>query len=174
MGIVITIVVVILVVIVLSTRGKKTEPAPKIVKQAARPSSMSWEKLYQLEFKVLPEMFEKISNGTLGREYITSKELWMAEWKAMGYNINDIDWDSILIEEEMPAVYIFTFPNPTQPPLAKYGAAVSVATDKITYYTLEKSLFGSWVLGITGKDLHMNLGDKGQVVTKAEFIKMVF
>lgn len=133
---------------------------------------------YYFEYHFIPMMVEGVKQGELAPEALLETENWQKFIK------EQIDPDFIYNWEELhcqgtqlnqtTVMALYIFPEPEQMPLAAFGAViVDIETNSATYYTLEKSVDDSWVLGSMSSESHRNFGS----VVSADlekFIEWVF
>ena len=69
---------------------------------------------------------------------------------------------------------VYTFPEPKQIPEAKYGVVVlNPSEQKASYYTMEYSMGGDWVMGSSSGDMHFNMGSLGSDASLQAFMDRI-
>ncbi|MBQ2424291.1 MAG: hypothetical protein II262_05760 [Alistipes sp.] len=133
---------------------------------------------YYFEYHFIPMMVEGVKQGEFAPEALLETENWQKFIK------EHIDPDFIYNWEELhcqgaqlnqtTVMALYIFPEPEQMPLAAFGAViVDIETNSATYYTLEKSVDDSWVLGSMSSESHRNFGSV-DCADLEKFIEWVF
>lgn len=135
---------------------------------------------YQMEYRWIPLMVNAYQEQEQAKELYPLNDLKM--WNSyMQNNYPDIHeyfaWDSLQVytygqQGGNLNMVIYDFPEPFNSPLAAYGAVV-IRPDTITYYTLEKSYQGYYVLGMTDTETHTSIDFFTELITIDEFIGVV-
>ena len=134
---------------------------------------------YQIEYRWIPVMvatYQEDQNNDLS--LFTDLELWQGYTQKHYPDIHEhFDWDSLKVytfgqQGDSLNMVIYDFPEPFNSPLAAYGAVV-IRPDTITYYTLEKSYQGYYVLGITDIETHTSIDFFTELIAIDEFIGVV-
>ena len=134
---------------------------------------------YQIEYRWIPVMvatYQEDQNNDLS--LFTDLELWQGYTQKHYPDIHKhFAWDSLQVytygqQGGNLNMVIYDFPEPFNSPLAAYGAVV-IRPDTITYYTLEKSYQGYYVLGMTDTETHTSIDFFTELITIDEFIGVV-
>lgn len=118
---------------------------------------------YFLQYKFIPDLVTKVSEGVISRDYILNVDWWESFIKK---EIDDnffFEWDKLHFESlkisDTYVIALYVFPQPRQTPDAVFGAVlINTTNNDATYYTLEFSFGGNWLLGSMNKTRHLNYG----------------
>lgn len=120
--------------------------------------------LYYLEYKFIPTLVAEVSAGKLPHNAILQTSVWETYIKESVDKNFFLEWDELQCEgckiDETYVMALYIFPTPRKTPEAAFGAVlINTKTNNATYYTLESSFGGNWVLGSTTLNAHYNLGN---------------
>lgn len=152
------------------------ETAQRLLKNLAVPDTF---RLYEFEFKTLPRLLreakEKAQNEYILTDLISLKA-YLDQYIISHY---EWDWNEVAVER-LPLdadrdIFLYTMPDPKEPPLCKYMAAIWDKTyTRFAYFTLEKSTGGAWFFcGVSEKLSHVNYGKAKKDASKADFLELV-
>lgn len=135
---------------------------------------------YQMEYSWIPIMIKAYQEQEQNKELysLNDVEMWSTYMQTTHPDIHEhFDWDSLKVytfgqQGDSLNMVIYDFPEPFDSPLAAYGAVV-IRPDTITYYTLEKSYQGYYVLGITDTETHTSIDFFTELIAIDEFIGVV-
>ena len=139
--------------------------------------------LYQFEYKLIPSLIDAVKGQvTTISDFIfyMARVDWiindiLPEFKLKpNFDINELKANVSVIHDKN-IIVTYTFPIPSEAPLAKFGAIVSNSKGN-HYYTLEKAEYQdtqSWMLGSMSKNEHINLGSVDDCSTPEEFISLL-
>ena len=133
---------------------------------------------YYFEYHFIPMMVEGVKQGELAPETLLETENWQKFIKEQIDPDFAFDWNELHCQGTMlnpsTAMALYIFPEPKEMPLAAFGAViVDIETNSATYYTLEKSVENSWVLGSMSSESHRNFGSVDSADLE-KFIEWVF
>lgn len=143
--------------------------------------------LYQFEYNFIPELIGYMLGKFSACEflYYMSDLNWMIGDIMPKLNLK-CGFDTSTMdtfcsrENENDFIIVYTYPTPSNPPLAKYGAIV-LNSECVNYYTLEKAEFFDsekaeygWMLGsMSAKLQHSNYGEVPECNSPERFIKLL-
>lgn len=133
------------------------------------------KEMYYVEYKLIPhfiDMFQSQPEKTSQIVLTIYENLVILQNKLR--NVNPHFFGSISGEVygniENECIVVYQFPKPIDMPLAKYGAIyINKPLKKYSYWTLEYSMNGKYVLGSTTIEKHVNYGNKNNL-SKDEFL----
>lgn len=145
--------------------GKKQEvPNTEIKQQKVLTDDEKHSYRYFLQYKFIPDLVAGVSKGELSPEAILQTDNWESFMKKHIDEDFFFEWDELrcngmkVNDNYVMAVYIF--PKPRQVPEAACGAVlINTTNNDATYYTLEYSFDGAWVLGSMNQTGHLNYGN---------------
>lgn len=140
-------------------------------------SSMS---LYEFEFRFLPYFTELCQTWKISYEDLASKDFIMGQ-VAANYPSVDWNWEQFHVEKVNimgNRCVAFTFPEPNDPPLARFaiariGGDVTFTGEDASYNTLELGENGTWYLCRQSTKEHSNYGVVSECKSLEEFILQV-
>ncbi len=135
---------------------------------------------YQMEYSWIPIMIKAYQKQEQNKELysLNDVEMWSTYMQTNHPDIHEhFDWDNLKVytfaqQGDSLNMVIYDFPEPFNSPLAAYGVVV-IRPDTITYYTLEKSYQGYYVLGITDTETHTSIDFFTELIAIDEFIGVV-
>ena len=145
--------------------------------------------LYQFEYKYIPELIELTKENTNSPAeflYYLSDLDWILNTGESAFHLKyNFDTSEIRITcttaHKKNFIIVFSFPNPKESPLAKFGAII-LNSQGIKYYTLEMaSMFThesndqqhEWMLGSMSKGIHSNYGQVKDCSTIEDFVSLL-
>lgn len=148
-----------------------------------------WIDLYQFEYRYIPELIELTKENTNSPAeflYYLSDLGWILNTGESAFNLKyNFDTSEIRITcttaHKKNFIIVFSFPNPEDSPLAKFGAII-LNSQGIKYYTLEKAnmfthesneLQQGWMLGSMSKGIHSNYGQVNDCSTVEDFVSLL-
>lgn len=171
--------IVILIVVVSNKRNQRNIKATNQQDNSDLPETIDYEaihkEMYYVEYKLIPhfiDMFQSQPEKTSQIVLTIYENLVILQNKLR--NVNPHFFGSISGEVygniENECIVVYQFPKPIDMPLAKYGAIyINKPLKKYSYWTLEYSMNGKYVLGSTTIEKHVNYGNKNNL-SKDEFI----
>ncbi len=125
-------------------------------------SNLTIMDLYSFEYRFLPRMVYECSLGLINRVQIEDKEsiIYLVYW-----NCDSVEWNweefnatkQIIGDKD---IVLYTFPEPTITPLAKFAAVIESGAE-LAYYTLELDKYKNkttWYLCRQTIEQHFNMG----------------
>ena len=137
--------------------------------------------LYELEFQFIPNL---IPMSSILPTILKDPSIWRQLLYSWGNTYFDFSWRDIEVETidlgKGNELIVYTLPEPTRMPLAKYAAIYKNSKTEASHYmTLEKSInltdsdAEAWMLCGVEDEEHVNYGPFADSPTKANFIKCV-
>lgn len=140
-------------------------------------------RLYDFEYWLIPQLIEILSEQLPTTaafvDYMSDID-WIVN-KLLPQNNLECDFDASKIEssvagvENINIVITYTFPEPQESPLAKFGAIV-INTKGKNYYTLEKFMYkedSGWMLGRKSNGCHGTIGRVDDCKTVEDFVRLL-
>ena len=175
----IIVMIVILIVVVSNKRNQRNIKATNQQDNSDLPETIDYEaihkEMYYVEYKLIPhfiDMFQSQPEKTSQIVLTIYENLVILQNKLR--NVNPHFFGNISGEVygniENECIVVYQFPKPIDMPLAKYGAIyINKPLKKYSYWTLEYSMNGKYVLGSTTNEKHVNYGHKNNL-SKDEFL----
>ncbi len=119
--------------------------------------------LYDFEYEIVPLLTQMYAHGEIPEAAFMDlkwiKENLIGEGFDFDFDFNEVDVAGKVLNEQY-GIIVYTFPTPRRVPEAKYGAVVFNIHDntKVSYYTLEYSCNGNWMLCSMALKEHLNFG----------------
>ncbi len=133
--------------------------------------------LYFLEYTFIPKFIGPYERGGHTDAMFMNIANWEKIFKSTFKDQHKVEWKKLhVVKSSMNGkdYIVYTFPEPRQMPEAKYGIVVlNPAEHKASYYTMEKSFGGDWVMGLNAGDTHLNLGSLGTDATLQTFMDKI-
>lgn len=179
---IISIVIMLIIILFVVANNKQNQRNIKATNQQDNsdlPETIDYEaihkEMYYVEYKLIPhfiDMFQSQPEKTSQIVLTIYENLVILQNKLR--NVNPHFFGSISGEVygniENECIVVYQFPKPIDMPLAKYGAIyINKPLKKYSYWTLEYSMNGEYVLGSTTIEKHVNYGNKNNL-SKDEFI----
>lgn len=119
---------------------------------------------YFLQYIFIPNLVAGVSKGELSPDTIFQTDDWENFMKKHVDENFFLEWDELHCDgikiDDTHVIALYIFPKPRQVPEAAFGAVlIDTATNNATYYTLEYSYNGEWVLGSMNQSGHLNYGN---------------
>jgi|GEM_PF-4563320 len=161
---------IVIIAIVLIARGKSSSPS---MDPEARPLG-----LYFWEFTFIPTFLGPYERGGHTDAMFLNIGNWEKLFKTTFKDEHKIEWNKLHVAKSSlngKEYIVYTFPEPKQIPEAKYGMVVlDPAKQNASYYTMECSFGGDWVLGsYASGGTRFNLGSLGKNATIKEFTNRI-
>lgn len=139
-------------------------------------------RLYDFEYVLIPVFADQLRPGDLYESVFLDLDT-MFDKIIPEMNLKpDFERDGIKAEPFLQGNYrgvVYTFPEPSEMPQAKYGVVVFVSQKENRYFTLEKSMdfegyfSEAWVLGEKSNGSHVNYGNCAACDTPKDFIDII-
>lgn len=134
--------------------------------------------LYYLEFQYIPTFLGPYERGGHTDAMFLNIGNWEKIFKTMFKDQYKVEWSKLHVTKSSlngKEYIVYTFPEPRQMPEAKYGMVVlDPVKQKASYYTMESSLGGDWVLGsYASGGTRFNMGFLGKNATIKEFTNRI-
>ena len=121
--------------------------------------------LYFLEYTFIPRFIGPYERGGHSDAMFLNIQNWEKIFKTTFKDQHKVEWKKLHVAKSTmngKEYIVYTFPEPKQIPEAKYGVVVlNPSEHKASYYTMEYSLGGDWVMGSSSGDMHFNMGSLG-------------
>ena len=133
--------------------------------------------LYFLEYQFIPRFIGPYERGGHTDAMFLNIGNWEKIFKTTFKDEHKVEWKKLsVVKSELNGkeYILYTFPEPRQIPDAKYGVVVlNPSEHKASYYTMEYSLGGDWVMGSSHGDMHFNMGSLGKDATVQTFMDRI-
>lgn len=133
--------------------------------------------LYFLEYTFIPTFIGPYERGGHTDAMFLNIGNWEKIFKTTFKDEHKVEWKKLHVAKSSmngKEYIVYTFPEPKKIPEAKYGIVVLEPNEhKASYYTMESSFGGDWVLGSSGGDIHFNMGSLGSNATLQTFLDKV-
>lgn len=133
--------------------------------------------LYFLEYQFIPTFIGPFERGGHTDAMFLNIGNWEKLFKTTFKDQHKIEWKKLHVTKSMmngKEYIVYTFPEPKEVPEAKYGVVVlNPSEHRASYYTMEYSFGGDWVMGSNGGGSHFNLGSLGANATLQSFMDRI-
>lgn len=133
--------------------------------------------LYFLEYTFIPSFIRSYERGGHTDAMFLNIGNWEKVFKTTLKDQHKVEWKKLHVAKSTmngKEYIVYTFPEPKQIPEAKYGIVVlNPSEQKASYFTMEYSMGGDWVMGSSSGDMHFNMGSLGSNASLQAFMDKI-